>query len=422
MMKKVFLFVFMFFIGMSITEAKTIRTCTYNSDPDSYDGTKYIIKINHEYKYTFYIYTYNHPTFSYNPGVEKKLLNWDDNIKKGIETKEKCPPYLVNSPKHFWSDDMYYVYFNKEKAEKRKKDASLWLGSLVKITEDKDLREHTDGKTDLEDKKDGESSVDNNENEDIREYKRTYPLGTMSNDLSGREFIFYTKYNLTKKQSLSTQLTIEGDERPVGLIYPGSIADFSQNIIEPIVNDNKWPENFFCGEITSYLMVNPNANVTVILGTANTGDLVCSPDKNAFVDGTNKLTSFTTKEEDKNKGNLGDQLDEPEKIEGVDKLTDACNIIDKDSGFFKILKQIIGYIQIGTIFLVLILGVLDLTGAVGSQKDDALKKAASKFGKRMIAAALIFLVPAMLNIIFNVINISSCGVADDKSLISELFK
>ena len=121
-------------------------------------------------------------------------------------------------------------------------------------------------------------------------------------------------------------------------------------------------------------------------------------------------------------GDRNDQLDEPEDIEGKDELTDACNIIDKDSGFFKILKQIIGYIQIGTIFLVLILGVLDLTGAVGSQKDDALKKAASKFGKRMIAAALIFLVPAMLNIIFNVINISSCGVADDKSLISELFK
>ncbi|MDD3341149.1 MAG: hypothetical protein PHN72_02990 [Bacilli bacterium] len=110
--------------------------------------------------------------------------------------------------------------------------------------------------------------------------------------------------------------------------------------------------------------------------------------------------------------------DRQDDFTGKKEKKDACDIIDKKGELYKALKQIVGYIQIGTIFLVLILGVIDLTGAVGSDKDDALKKAVGRFAKRMIAAALVFLVPTIINFIFNIINLSSCGGGE----FADLFK
>ena len=188
----------------------------------------------------------------------------------------------------------------------------------------------------------------------------------------------------------------------------GTCSDFGSNChvtVDSDIQNRFYNGNTFICPTYIYTKTDSNGADTIIYEVVDTGT-------NADEDRSNVDTSLD---------HAYDRLDEPEEIKDVDKLTNACKIINKDSGFFKILKRIVGYIQIGTIFLVLILGVLDLTGAVGSDKDDALKKAVSKFGKRMIAAALIFLVPAMLNIIFNVINISSCGV-DDDDLISELFK
>ena len=56
--------------------------------------------------------------------------------------------------------------------------------------------------------------------------------------------------------------------------------------------------------------------------------------------------------------------------------------------------------------LVIILSVLDYIGAVASADDDAMKKATKKFTKRIIASVVIFLLPVILQFLFDIFKIA----------------
>ena len=61
---------------------------------------------------------------------------------------------------------------------------------------------------------------------------------------------------------------------------------------------------------------------------------------------------------------------------------------------------------------VIVLGMIDFIKATGSDKDDDMKKAQGRFVKRLIAAALIFLVPLLVEFILPKIGFdyNSCGI------------
>ncbi len=98
----------------------------------------------------------------------------------------------------------------------------------------------------------------------------------------------------------------------------------------------------------------------------------------------------------------------------------SCEVIDTSGEVFKILKQILGYVQIGSVFAVLIFCVLDLGGAVASADDDAFRKARGKVMKRIIALILIFLVPLLVNFVINLVNLGACS-EEDYDFIGNLF-
>lgn len=62
--------------------------------------------------------------------------------------------------------------------------------------------------------------------------------------------------------------------------------------------------------------------------------------------------------------------------------------------------------------IVILMGILDFMRAVSSDKDDGMKKAQGRFVKRLIAAALIFIVPFILEFILEKFGISveNCGI------------
>lgn len=97
-----------------------------------------------------------------------------------------------------------------------------------------------------------------------------------------------------------------------------------------------------------------------------------------------------------------------------------CEVIDPNGELFTILKEIIGYAQIGSIFVVIILSILDLGGAIASSDDDAFRKARGKVGKRIIALILIFLVPLLINFVINLVNLGACK-EEDYDFIGNLF-
>ena len=87
----------------------------------------------------------------------------------------------------------------------------------------------------------------------------------------------------------------------------------------------------------------------------------------------------------------------------------TCEIINVNTDLGRFLNKMVNYIRIGVIFLVLVLGMVDLMGAVGASEEGAFEKAGTRFFKRLIAAALVFLVPAIVNILISLINDASCA-------------
>lgn len=62
--------------------------------------------------------------------------------------------------------------------------------------------------------------------------------------------------------------------------------------------------------------------------------------------------------------------------------------------------------------VVIILGILDFIKAIGSQKDDEMKKAQGSFIKRLIAAALVFLIPLIIEFVLDKMGFGydACGL------------
>ena len=64
--------------------------------------------------------------------------------------------------------------------------------------------------------------------------------------------------------------------------------------------------------------------------------------------------------------------------------------------------------------LVTILSMLDFIKAIASQSDDEMKKAQGKFVKRLIVAALLFLLPFIINFVLKTFGFynSKCDITD----------
>lgn len=90
-------------------------------------------------------------------------------------------------------------------------------------------------------------------------------------------------------------------------------------------------------------------------------------------------------------------------IDWDDEVSVNCDgIIGKDMLDF--LNKIFGWIQIIAPIVVIILGGVDLAGAVLQDDKDALKKATSKFIKRLIVAVALFFIPIILEFILTIFN------------------
>ena len=79
-----------------------------------------------------------------------------------------------------------------------------------------------------------------------------------------------------------------------------------------------------------------------------------------------------------------------------------CGIGPKTMGWFMRILKIGRYI---IPVLVIILSILDFITAIASGEDDALKKAGTKFARRIVVAIIIFLLPAFLQFLFDTFKI-----------------
>ena len=93
----------------------------------------------------------------------------------------------------------------------------------------------------------------------------------------------------------------------------------------------------------------------------------------------------------------------------------GCEVIpDSIQKWIKILLNFIKYIAL---VLVIILGTIDFIKAASSGEPDAVKKAGQSFLKRVVAVILLFLLPIIVELILNLINLY--GATDDCFNISQ---
>ncbi len=87
----------------------------------------------------------------------------------------------------------------------------------------------------------------------------------------------------------------------------------------------------------------------------------------------------------------------------ADINTTSCNSLGNEvtAWLFKIIR----FLRYAIPALLIVLSILDFIKAIASDSDDEMKKVTSRFTKRLIAAALIFLIPFVLDFILRMFNI-----------------
>ncbi len=80
-----------------------------------------------------------------------------------------------------------------------------------------------------------------------------------------------------------------------------------------------------------------------------------------------------------------------------------CGSIDVPNVIANLTQTIYTVIKIGVPLLLILMGMLDLGKAVMSQKEDEIKKQQGIFVKRLIAAALVFFVFAIVQLLIGIV-------------------
>lgn len=90
----------------------------------------------------------------------------------------------------------------------------------------------------------------------------------------------------------------------------------------------------------------------------------------------------------------------------------SCAGVDVPDAIVRLLNTIYTVIKIAVPLILILMGMIDLGKAVISQKEDDIKKQQGVFVKRLIAAALVFFVFAIVQLLVNIVgdkNIASCA-------------
>ncbi len=98
-----------------------------------------------------------------------------------------------------------------------------------------------------------------------------------------------------------------------------------------------------------------------------------------------------------------DNLISDEKVEILDCKT-LIGDGSQDGSLASLLHTLVVAVKIAVPIILTVLGSLDFAQAVFSSNEDAMKKAQSKFMKRLIIAVIIFLIPSFLGVILRIAN------------------
>ena len=98
-------------------------------------------------------------------------------------------------------------------------------------------------------------------------------------------------------------------------------------------------------------------------------------------------------------------------VNAADMTTGICDN-EYLQPFINIVSTIINLIKIGVPIILIVLGMIDMGKAVASQKEDEIKKGQKTLISRVIAAAIVFFVVAIVQLMLSIVS----GATNDTSI------
>lgn len=131
------------------------------------------------------------------------------------------------------------------------------------------------------------------------------------------------------------------------------------------------------------------------------GPAVCNIVKENPYTGTGSSSSSTTIDNDASTGGNKDNVPDDNYNPGTEVT--GCDVVPKEiRNWIRIALNFVKYIAL---VLVIVLGTIDFIKAAGSGEPDAMKKAGQTFIKRVVAVIILFLLPMIVELILNLINL-----------------
>jgi len=100
-------------------------------------------------------------------------------------------------------------------------------------------------------------------------------------------------------------------------------------------------------------------------------------------------------------------------LPGITSNNSVCGFSQKLALY---IRNIVKWVKYIIPVIVIVLGILDFIKAIAADKEDEIKKAQGRFVKRLIAAALIFIVPLIIGFVLDKMGfeeyVSGCGIID----------
>jgi len=217
----------------------------------------------------------------------------------------------------------------------------------------------------------------------------------------------YYNQNDTLKEKLMSLLSNNSYSCPVSLchenLYDVSWSSFEYQYKPKCITSTTYSSEWNCGLLSTHMRTYDSLKTN----SANNGEL----DKT--IDTIKEFCLSIYKNQ---------SYDDP--TECVKECLEIDEIFEKDMGFNKNgscgfserlilwIANIIRWVKYIVPVAVIVLGILDFMKAISADKDDEMKKAQQRFIRRLIAAALIFIAPFIIEFILNKLGFAAngCGI------------
>lgn len=409
--KTIILIVFVVFLGVTKVEAKVAKTCVYScADKDKCGNAINKVSIND---------TYSDATIVSGSNAHGKVMNWGSGHKSGfsgydyfVGNNNNCPPVLLQEKQNvLWidslsSDDLWFADSGTQKKVADYFDDDYWPYDLVS----------------QEDGEGAHGDTSNNNSATVITRKQCSCTGTQN----GKKFSVDIEVpdSLTSPKVKVHLADAANVEKIVNWDTPLVTYDFfffgknktTYTYMSDLAKNNKCPDYALLYRGGGYfLAVSDEANFSEVKDAISEhmtgdGDVYTASCMETVIE--NK-TSNSNKQEEPPK-----EYDDPEINSNVTPLSPDFDTYSCGGSYLtgipkkmvKLTKFIYIFLQILVPIAIIILGSLDLLKAVAAQKEDEIKKGQQVFIKRLIGAAIVFFVFAIVKFIISLVSDNSTSI------------